>query len=285
MHMNRLFDRLDSLRCSPTPLLIAWLAVGCTPASEDVVQDTAPEGETTQDGQTEGPTGGQTDGQTDGQTEGETDGQAGDSSMTGADETGNESETGAGACEEEPADPAPVAVAMGVRNETEVPIFLHRGFECSDEVTLRGPGDENTALRPPCEKPACGGLFEGDCSVVCGDDEGDCSNRMVRIDPGATFVHDWDGLVWIERVLPVECIADCDPDPDCIEQVVATSGTYTFDVRVGECPYEDPGECECPGGDPTCSILVESDLGIQPGAAASLEFEFPDETDPILVVR
>lgn len=211
--------------------------------------------------------------------------EGGSTSTADVDESGEGQETGPPTCEEEIPPAISVGIELGVRNETGAPIYLHSTFSCVEYLQLFGPTNEEVRRDPPCEQPLCSGLLQDDCSLVCIDGEGDCRERIVRIEPGATFVSNWDGRVWIQRQLPEVCAADCQNDTGCIQRTEASPGTYRIDIRTGDCPNEDPASCECPEGDTTCIINVDREAGFPELTFVNHQFEFPADTTPTLVLR
>ena len=207
-------------------------------------------------------------------------------SMTGDDGMDGDSDTGTPSCnEDDVGPPPPLSIAMGVRNETDAPIFLPRNG-CNDPISVRGPdgGGSPTISFPDCELPSCTQLIDGDCSVACAGGSGACFEAVVRVDPGATHVREWNGAVWTETTLPAACVPD-DCAAECFQAIAASPGTYTIEAGVGECPNADPAACECPGGESSCDIEAIGDAEIPTPVASSVEFTFPDDVMPTIVVR
>lgn len=199
---------------------------------------------------------------------------------------GPASDDGAAVCDEDDvAPPPPTTITMGVRNDTDAAVFLPRDG-CSDPIALRGPGGLGTPVVsfPDCEHPACTQLIDGDCSVSCAGGGGACQETMVRIDPGATHVREWNGAVWAETSLPAACVPD-DCGTQCFVAQAAAAGTYTLQTRYGECPNADPAACECPNGEAICDVPVVGDAMPPTPAMVALEFAFPDEAMPTMVIQ
>ena len=192
--------------------------------------------------------------------------------------------TGAPTCEDfQPL--AGVMIALSVTNNTANPIFLPRKG-CRDPIGLlaaQGEPPVQVGL-PDCEAPSCDNLLSGDCGVDCA---GACVQATVRVAAGATYVRTWNGSVWHSATVPDTCVepsAGCTGGM-CFQQSPSAPATYTMDVEFSGCPNEDPATCECPNGEDVCEIAVDVDAPSAMPAFMALDFEYPADTVPTIVIE
>lgn len=204
---------------------------------------------------------------------------------TGSDEGADE--TGAPSCEDfESASGA--MITLGVTNMTGAPTFLHR-IGCNDPIGLSAAEGEPSVMLafPDCEAPNCDDLLAGNCAVACaGGSGGACQQTVIRIDPGVTHTRTWTGSVWNNATVPTECLpAASGCDSQCFQQSPSAPGAFSISVEFSGCPNEDPASCECPNGEDTCEIMVGVGKPSAMPGNVSIDFEYPTETGPTIIIQ
>lgn len=193
-------------------------------------------------------------------------------------EPGGSGSTAGQACEDFAAAPGE-PVMIQVRNDRAEPIFVD-GVGCGPGISISQTGAPVRWRFPDCNLASCDDVLAGECAISCAD----CASGILRLIPGGVYDVFWDGAVFEDVEVPLECAAmQC--EPACHRALAAPSGSYEVLARVfTECPLEDPTSCECPGGDQDgCFIFVDGVQTLEPDPI-SLEFSYPEELAPILVV-
>lgn len=207
-------------------------------------------------------------------------GEAGDSTATTT-HTGADPTNQTGDVCEAPVAPTGPAVAVHLRNDSAVDVFMpasaHNGqgppFELSDP-----DGNLQTIELAGCPGSCDDLLVDGTCAC-----DPRYSASVLRIVPGGVYEGMWSGayvmtLFTEEECVPAECSITCD------YEVQAPAGDHTFAVYYGKGVECDTPGCTCePSADGWCEI-AGADFGLDEDPL-KVVFTYPDTTDVTLSLR
>ena len=189
------------------------------------------------------------------------------------DEVGDEAGTEAGpidescaALEDDPLDGAQ-ATTISLANVGDVPLYIiETGGDNHDLVRFVVDGDR--FLTAELGYPAECASVEDNLDFLCAEEpvlkDGE---RLVRIDPGASFSFDWNGSLW--ELVPID--DSCYGEPLCgqgpslgceARRTIAAGAALSLRlVPHAGCTMSDDSECACPPGESSCAIAVPPDSG------------------------
>lgn len=171
------------------------------------------------------------------------------------------------------------AVALTIRNDGAVPLFIPTQSFCADvlPVTLFAGDAEIQISRTLCDF-SCGEALTGACGCPagCGD-----PSDVVQISPGGVYTDTWSGV----RVVPFELDAGCAADgcsAMCTAELQTPPGSYTLRATATSAVNNCEPPCTCTANadgwcifeaDPNgAEIVVEAVLDYPTQTAAMLTF-------------
>lgn len=184
--------------------------------------------------------------------------------------------TGEPGCVDPSIDTVGPAIKVLLRNTGDAPIWVDAKIFCDnrDPFDLLDPQGEPVHAQTGMCEFTCAEALSGGCGCAngCGD-----ADRVVQIDPGATFEASWSGVHWQTTPLAESCAPGC--EPTCVARTQAPAGTYTLIARssgaVTEC---EPCGCT-PNADGWCEMG-----GIRSGDELAVEtkFDYPTTTEVLI---
>ena len=177
-------------------------------------------------------------------------------------------------CEAFSEEPEPThTLEIHIENTTATPLYIGEPAGCGQPAYFDLQDSEGEAL-----------LFElSHCAITCPAAMADacaCSAdcpipRILKLDPGSTYVTQWHGTVWRSQTLPAACVSEFCGD-SCVLGEAAPEDTYTVGVTASRTCSGTSEQCECQvNADGWCQLDAFDDLFMPRDQTAETAVDYP----------